>query len=136
IESEIDHLEKKMFKQIQSQSQAKWARSGESISKYWSKINSPKRPRDVIHSLKRLNSNNLATRSDEMADIAKQHHENIQQDVLSKETEDERLTMIRKFMHEIPNQQKLNNINSPLYNLLQEHQIHEALFSSKAGSAA
>lgn len=125
-----------MFKQIQSQSQANWAQSRETISKYWSKINSPKKPRDIIHSLRRLNSNNLATCSDEMADIAKQHHNNIQWDDLPREIENARKTMKQNFMHEIPNPQKLHNIDSPLYNLLQEHQIHEAFFSSKAGSAA
>lgn len=136
IESEINHLEKKAFKNIQNQSQANWAKNGETISKYWSKINSPKKPRDIIHGLKRQDSNSLATRSDEMANIARLHHEGIQQDDMTRETENERLTVKQNFMNEIPATQKLNNLDSPLYNLLQEHHIHEALFSSKSGSAA
>ncbi|KAG1732699.1 Endonuclease/exonuclease/phosphatase, partial [Suillus occidentalis] len=39
LESEINHLEKKQHKNIQLHSQARWATEGETISKYWSKVN-------------------------------------------------------------------------------------------------
>ncbi|KAG2737225.1 hypothetical protein P692DRAFT_20684576, partial [Suillus brevipes Sb2] len=136
IESEIEHLEKKKFRNTQLHSQANWALKGETISKYWSKINSPKKPRDIIYSLKRPNSTRLANRSDEMAEIAKRYHETLQKDNLPHEIEDIRYTTRQKYMSDIPNDQKMNNENSPLYNLLQEKHIHEALFSSKSGSAA
>lgn len=70
LESEINHLEKKRHKNLQLHSQAKWAAEGETISKYWSKINSVKKPRDAIHQLRIPNTNCFATRSDKMADIA------------------------------------------------------------------
>ncbi|KAG2743960.1 DNase I-like protein, partial [Suillus brevipes Sb2] len=44
IESEITHLENKRFKNKQQQGQAKWEDKGETISKYWSKINNSKKP--------------------------------------------------------------------------------------------
>jgi hypothetical protein len=70
IEKEIEHLEKKKLKNIQLHSQTNWALKGEIISKYWSKMNSPKKPRDIIHSLRKQNSTRFANRSDEMAEIA------------------------------------------------------------------
>ncbi|KAG2748718.1 hypothetical protein P692DRAFT_20700967, partial [Suillus brevipes Sb2] len=136
IENELNHLEKKKFKDSQLHSQANWALRGETISKYWSKINSPKKPRDIIHSLRKPNSNRLANRSDEMAEIARQHHESLQQDTLPQEIEDIRQTTRRKFMNDIPHHQKLRNQDSPLHGMIQEHHVHEALFSSKSGSAA
>jgi hypothetical protein len=39
-------------------------------------------------------------------------------------------------MNEIPNEQKLNENDTPLSQLLEEHHIHEALYSSKSGSTA
>jgi flagellar biosynthesis GTPase FlhF len=44
LESEINHLEKKQHKNMQLHTQAKWVAEGETISKYWSKINSVKKP--------------------------------------------------------------------------------------------
>jgi exonuclease III len=44
LESEINHLEKKQFKNLQLHSKAKWNTAGETISKYWCKINTPKKP--------------------------------------------------------------------------------------------
>jgi hypothetical protein len=119
------------FQKTQLHSQAKWAANGESISKYWSKINSPKKPCNVIHSLRIPNSNHFTAWSDKMAEIPSKHHENLQKENLIQEVEDLRQTAIKNAMKEIPNEQKLNNPNSPLYDTLEEHHIHEALYSSK-----
>jgi hypothetical protein len=56
---------------------AKWAVEGETISKYWSKINSMQKPRDVIHKLRIPNMNCFATRSVKMVDISQKHHEDL-----------------------------------------------------------
>jgi hypothetical protein len=61
IESEITHLENKRCKNKQQQGQAKWAAKGKTISKYWSKINSSKKPHDIIHRLKIPGQNHLAS---------------------------------------------------------------------------
>lgn len=118
IENELNHLEKKKFKDSQLHSQANWALRGETISKYWSRMNSTKKPRDIIHCLRRPNSNGFASRSDEMADIARQHHESLQQDNLPQEIEDIRRTTRLNFMRDIPHNQKLQNQDSPLHNLI------------------
>ncbi|KAG1829529.1 Endonuclease/exonuclease/phosphatase [Suillus subalutaceus] len=46
LEKEIEHLHKKRYKESHLRAQVKWATHGETISKYWSKINSQKAPRD------------------------------------------------------------------------------------------
>lgn len=51
IEQEIDHLQKKQNKSTQLKARAQWAMQGETISKYWSKVNKKKAPRDIIHRL-------------------------------------------------------------------------------------
>jgi hypothetical protein len=57
IKSEITHLENKRFKNKQQQAHAKWAAKGKMMSTYWSRINSSKKPRDIIHRLKIPNQN-------------------------------------------------------------------------------
>jgi hypothetical protein len=99
-------------------------------------MNSPKKPRDIIHSLRKPNSTHFANHSDEMAEIAQLHHENLQKGNLPHEIEDIRHTTRQRYMREVPNTQKTENHNSLLHSMLQEKHTHEALFSSKSGSAA
>jgi len=136
LESEINHLEKKRFKNLQLRSKAKWNTAGETISKYWCKINTPKKPRDIIYQLKIPNSNRLTSHSGKMAEIAKQYHESLQQENTHPAIQLRKHEAKQKTMNEIPNEQKLNKNDSPLIQLLEEHHIHEALYSSKSGSTA
>jgi hypothetical protein len=136
IKSEISHLENKRFKKAQLYSQAKWAEQGETISKYWSKINKSKKPRDIIYKLKIPGQDQYATRFDKMAEVARTYHDNLQRDSLSDQEAEERITEIQRSMNEIPQNQKLWNENSPLHSPLKEHHIQEALYASKTGSAA
>jgi hypothetical protein len=114
LESEINHLEKKRFKNLQLRSKAKWNTAGETISKYWCKINTPRKPRDIIYQLKIPNSNRLTSHSGKMAEIAKQYHESLQQENRHPEILMRRNEAKRKTMNEIPNEQKFDNDNSPL----------------------
>jgi len=49
LEREIEHLEKKKYRRAYTRSQALWHLKGEKINKYWTKVNNPKRPRDLIY---------------------------------------------------------------------------------------
>ncbi|KAG1840059.1 Endonuclease/exonuclease/phosphatase [Suillus subalutaceus] len=51
LEKEIEHLERKRQKSAHLKAQAQWSLQGETISKYWTKVNNPKKPRDIIHRL-------------------------------------------------------------------------------------
>ncbi|KIK36519.1 hypothetical protein CY34DRAFT_33051, partial [Suillus luteus UH-Slu-Lm8-n1] len=136
IESEINHLENKRFRKTQLYAQAKWAEKGETISKYWSKINKSKKPRDIIYKLRIPGQNRFASRSDKMAEIARKYHDKLQRDTLSDQEAEERIAEIQRPMSEIPQNQKLWNENSPLHSPLKENHIHEALYALKTGSAA
>ena len=67
IEREIDHLEKKKYRRAYTRSQALWHLKGEKISKFWSKVNNLKKPRDLIYCLIDPQSQKPVTRTDEMA---------------------------------------------------------------------
>ncbi|KAG2743742.1 hypothetical protein P692DRAFT_20674274, partial [Suillus brevipes Sb2] len=106
LEKEINHLQKKRHKKSSLSAQAQWATHGETISKYWSRVNSPKSPRDVIHRLNIPNTNRYTTKSEEMAEIARMYHDEIQR----KDTridEDTKTRARRKVLAEIPEAQKL-----------------------------
>jgi len=106
LENEINHLQKKKCKKLSLNAQAQWASHGESISKYWSKINSTKTPRDIIYRLNIPNTRRYTTKSEEIAEIAKTYHDEIQ----TRDTTTEESTKIRarkKVLAEIPDAQKL-----------------------------
>jgi len=58
--------------------QAQWAVKGETMSKYWSKVNSPKKPRNIIHRLRDPLTNSLTSNSSKMAEIARKYHMDLQ----------------------------------------------------------
>jgi hypothetical protein len=76
LENEINHLQKKRCKKLSLNAQAQWASHGETISKYWSKIN--RTPRDIIYRLNIPNTRRYTTKSEEMAEITKMYHDEIQ----------------------------------------------------------
>ena len=59
LECKINHLEKKRYKSAHLCSQATWQTKGESINKYWMKVNNPKHPRDLICHLRNPTTNRL-----------------------------------------------------------------------------
>jgi hypothetical protein len=136
LETEIQHLEQKKYKNSQIKAQATWNIKGETISRYWSKINNPKKPRDLIPRLRIPGSNRLVTRSDKMAELAKEYHDEIQSKGMTQSTAEQRQEAQKEILKEIPENQKLQQQNHPLNDLLTEQEILNALMSSKAGSAA
>ncbi|KIK38568.1 hypothetical protein CY34DRAFT_90741 [Suillus luteus UH-Slu-Lm8-n1] len=135
LEKEINHLQKKRHKKSSLNAQTQWATHGETISKYWSKVNSPKSPRDVIHRLNIPHTSRYTTKSEEMAEIAKTYHDEIQ----TKDTmidEDTKVRARRKALAEIPEAQKLKAPPEQMNKTLRDEDILEALMSSKSGTAA
>ena len=48
------------------------------VSKYWSNVNKDKKPRDLFYALKKPNENGYETRSDRMAELTRNYHEQLQ----------------------------------------------------------
>ncbi|KAG2752632.1 hypothetical protein P692DRAFT_20724817, partial [Suillus brevipes Sb2] len=136
IEKEISHLQRKNSKKNSLRAQAKWATHGETISKYWSKINSQKSPRDIIHRLNIPGTERYTTKSEEMAEIAKTYHNGIQTADNERQTETDKEAARKRTLREIPNEQKLETPPAHMEETLREEHILEALTSSKSGSAA
>jgi exonuclease III len=85
IIEKIASLESKRFKQSRISAAARDKLEGEVITKYWVGINTGKTPRDTMKELRSENTNGDApekreTRSDKMAELARDYHESLQLD--------------------------------------------------------
>ncbi|ETW82842.1 hypothetical protein HETIRDRAFT_426345 [Heterobasidion irregulare TC 32-1] len=140
LHSELDYLEKKRRSNARSKAQAQWSYKGETISKYWSKINSAKKPREIIQRLHIPNSSppKYTSNSIEMVDIVRNYHNKIQnnpQTSQQMQTDNDRIC--QDVLREIPETQKLQNAeNSPLNNLVSKQEVERAIQAAKTGSVA
>ncbi|TFY56439.1 hypothetical protein EVJ58_g7641 [Rhodofomes roseus] len=75
----IIQLERKRYQHIREATTARYALNAEAISKYWSSINKEKKPRDIIYSLKVPGTEDMITRSDRMAQLARDYHDKLQE---------------------------------------------------------
>ena len=78
----LQDLERRREGLVSLSSATKYALNGERISKYWSKLNKGKTPRDLFFALRRPNEGQVEyeTRSDRMAELARNYHEKLQLD--------------------------------------------------------
>jgi hypothetical protein len=113
LERELEHLEKKRYKNTYARAQAQWHEKGERINKYWCKLNSPKTPRDLIYKLIDPDTDTPTTRTSEMAEIARRHHDRLQTDSLAPITSPPRQHAQATVLNTIPPEQKLNDPASP-----------------------
>ena len=104
------------------------------ISRYWSTINTPKRPRDIVYSLHGPHTATLSTKSSEMAEIARRYHDELQQSDRPEYNDPECQTARLSVLHEIPEDQTLNDPHSPLNFLITDEQVSRALLQSKNGT--
>ena len=137
LEREIDHLTKKRYKSAYNRAQAQWFMKGEQINKYWSKVNSPRTPRDLMYRLVHPETQRTITRSDEMAELTRDYHDNIQKEGLLDPTTEPRKSDIDETLDSIPESQKLTDPHlSPLNQKITHKALTSALRLSKCGSAA
>lgn len=111
---------------------------GETVSKYWTAINKDQKPRDVIYALFQLGSDpahpELVTRSDEMAELAKTHHDQLQQagphhpEDVRQRAIDDALDTVDTFAS--------NADKARLAQRLSQNEVREALKESATGKAA
>ncbi|KAI0818752.1 Endonuclease/exonuclease/phosphatase, partial [Irpex lacteus] len=95
IQQKIKELTKLRADRAHIAGNAKFRLEGETISKYWSKVNQDTKPRDIIYSLQRPADVNgepaiEATRSDRMAELARDYHEHLQNQGIDAEHENDR----------------------------------------------
>ena len=134
LENELKHIQRKRYKNMHARTQAQWHDRGEKISKYWTAVNTPRRPRNIIYSLRDPNTNTLTKKSSKMAEIARNYHDELQQ--TNHPVHDDPLCEAARMsvLSEIPPAQTLNDQHSPLPSLITEDQITQALCVSKNGT--
>ena len=91
LQERIVKLESRRHCQTQLATATHYDLNAEKVSKYWSAVNREKKPRDLFFALRKADGSGYETRSDQMAALARDYHDNIQrQDVRLGETECER----------------------------------------------
>ena len=137
LEKEIEHLEKKRYRRDFTRSQALWHLKGEKVNKYWTRINNPRKPRDLIYRLINPLTQQPVTRSDKMAELAKEYHDNLQTEELLPPTSALRAEALENALKAIPDTQKLEDpLTSPLNAPISYTDLESALATSKLGTAA
>ena len=135
LEGELKHLQNKCYKNASARAQAQWHNKGERISKYWSTVNTTRRPRDIIYALHNPLTERLTTKTSEMTDVAKRYHDTLQQINLPNLTDPQCTEAQQRVLSEITPNQTLHDPNSPLHSLLTEDQVLRVLWDSKNGTA-
>lgn len=114
------------------------ALEGETIGKKWSKVNAEKKPRDIMHALKKPNSEppEYETDTKKMAQIARDHHHHLLSDDINT-PEDQRGIIIDKILNLIDDESKLPSPDKgKLAMKITSDKIREALHASENGKAA
>ena len=100
---------------------------GEQINKYWSKVNNPRTPHNLMYRLVHPETQRTVTRSDEMAELARDYHDNIQKEGLLDPITEPHKSEINKTLDSIPESQKLTD---PHLSPLNQEITHKALVSA------
>jgi hypothetical protein len=84
IQKRITDLGRQCADRTKTATAAQYRVEGETISKYWSKVKAHRKPRDIVFALERHtpNSVELETRSDRIAKLAGNYHNDLQSDDL------------------------------------------------------
>lgn len=135
LENELTQIHKKRYKNTYARAQTQWQIKGEMISKYWTTVVTPRCPHDPIYALHNPQTNNLTTRTSDMAEIAGHYHDKLQHLDLPIYNDPNCQTARLQVLHEIPPTQVLNDNNSLLNQPLTEELVTCALLDSKNGTA-
>jgi ribonuclease HI len=138
LANEIEHLEKVISHNNRERLKAKITFHGEKLGGLWSNLSKPRKPRDAITCLRipGPTPHQYEIRSDKMAELAKCHHKELQEDGIEANTHKETNRKIENILKEIPEEQKFPDPeDSDLNQAITEDSIEEALRRAKNGSA-
>jgi ribonuclease HI/exonuclease III len=138
---EMSTLEKRITVDQNLNSKVRYLVEGEKMTKYWTTLTKVTKPQDIIHCLKKpappgMEDAGYATRTKEMAEVARGYHEQLQNDPLENSQQDERELAILEALNNIPASQKLSTEESlTLEGLLNQETIEAALKKLPKGKA-
>jgi hypothetical protein len=138
LANEIEFLKRKISKESREITKAKITLHGEKLGGLWSALSKTRKPRNLLQRLKIPDSvpHRYESRSDKMAELAKQYHENLQKCDLGTEEQQAREEAMEHVLRMIPEDQKFPNpqdsqLNSGITNMF----VGLALKRAKNGSA-
>ena len=136
VEEKIKTLEAQRHMKIRDNLAAKCRLENETLSKSWINANKERSPRDTIKALRLPESPvdrpSYTTRTSEMADLAKNYHENLQTEGLSNDVSEEDFEEILSFLEPTLSQQDKNKLAT----FLTQSEIKQALKDLPDGKAA
>ncbi|KAL1741664.1 Endonuclease/exonuclease/phosphatase, partial [Schizophyllum fasciatum] len=101
LRQELDNLQRMRLGKTRKTAQARFFAEGEEMGKYWTSVNKTKAPREIIYRL-RIPDNEgpeFATKSRDMARVARDYHEKLQQEEISaNETQAEAIKDVLQFV--------------------------------------
>ena len=139
LEKKLAHLLKVVARNEKADMKANLATHGEKLGGIWSALNKEKKPRDLITRLKVPASNPTwyEHTSARMAELAKNYHDDLQNQNIEPQENDERTTDIELTLRTIPAQQTLEAPESLLMNsLASEAHVQMALKHTKNNTAS
>ncbi|RDB23311.1 Transposon TX1 uncharacterized protein [Hypsizygus marmoreus] len=139
IEEELKRLEQKRFTSTRAHVTANNQVNAEVIGKYWSNMNRMKTPRDTIQRLKKprldlRSPEEFETRSNEMAELAREYHEGLQKEGQNADPE-ERAKCIEEVM-EYVTAPASNREKARMAEYIKKEEVIAALQASTNGKAA
>jgi len=136
INEDIDALERRLFETNRDTSKIKNRLEGETISRYWTKLNKEKRPRDTIYRLKNPleETSGHETNSIQIVEIARNYHEKIQSNDRDPTTNPNQQAIDRILNH-IP-KTLTSKQRAELANRIMKNETKKALENSANGKAA
>jgi len=136
INEEINALERRMFETNRDTSAVKNRLEGETISRYWSKLNKEKLPRDTIHRLRNPldETEGYETNSIRMAEMARNYHDKLQTQDRNPENEPNPQTMNEVLNH--ISRRLTTKQRGDLAKRVKRQDVSNALTNSANGKAA
>ena len=138
LASQLKQLKKKQIKNKKDILNARLANHGEKMGGMWSALGKVKQPRNPIYRLKIPKSNpvKFECNSKKMAELARNHHENLQnEDINPNENQDEYNRKLNNLLERIPEEQRLREPERTRMNeRITEEQVSKALRAAKDGS--
>ena len=138
IANEIEHLEKIMSYNNRQRLKAKISWHGECLGGTWSNLSKPRKARDAILRLRipNMTPDQYETRSDRMAELARNYHDALQDAGMDEGMDQEREERTAAILDEIPENQKFRDPeNSKLSEGIMGENVELALSTAKNGSA-
>ncbi|KAL1749169.1 Endonuclease/exonuclease/phosphatase, partial [Schizophyllum fasciatum] len=135
LRQELDNLQRMRLGKSRKTAQARFFAEGEEMGKYWTSINKAKAPREIIYRLRipEEGGPEFATKSRDMARVARDYHEKLQQEEISgSASQDDAIEDVLQFVR-----RKISNENRQrMAEPITEDQVRQAIRSAPTDKGA